>query len=150
MTDFVEDGPERVRLVVVGAHLKGFALNHQLVVLGAIFEAETRTEPIYRLYELAGSVPAKPGMLNVGAQEGGTIAVELWSMTFAAFGRFIEGIPPPLTIGTVHLEGGASAKGFLVEPFALAGARDITSCGGWRNYCATLGAGGAPQGAKGS
>ena len=44
-----------------------------------------------------------------------------------------------------HRDGGANAllmsdpgqiKGFLVEAAAVAGARDISSFGGWRNFCA--------------
>jgi allophanate hydrolase len=34
----------------------------------------------------------------------------------------------------VELENGNQVKGFLCEPFALNGARDISSFGGWRPY----------------
>jgi allophanate hydrolase len=43
-------------------------------------------------------------------------------------------VPPPLAIGTIELADGRWVKGFVCEPHALAGARDITSFGGWKAY----------------
>jgi allophanate hydrolase len=57
-------------------------------------------------------------------------------LTPAAFGAFVAAIPSPLGIGTISLSDGTSAKGFLVEAAAIAGATDITGYGGWRNYVA--------------
>jgi allophanate hydrolase len=51
-----------------------------------------------------------------------------------AFGSFVARVPPPLCIGTVELDDGTRTSGFLCEPHALAGARDITRFGGWRKY----------------
>jgi allophanate hydrolase len=66
---------------------------------------------------------------------GGTaIDVEVWSLGVEAFGAFVAAIPPPLGIGTVLLNDGSSAKGFLVEAVAVANARDVTSFGGWRSF----------------
>jgi allophanate hydrolase len=45
-------------------------------------------------------------------------------------------VPEPLSIGTVTLADGRRVKGFLVEAAAIAGARDISSFGGWRAYLA--------------
>ena len=45
-----------------------------------------------------------------------------------------DGIPSPLCIGTVALEDGTQARGFLCEAHATKGARDITSLGGWRRF----------------
>ena len=39
-------------------------------------------------------------------------------------------------IGTVELDDGSEVPGFLVEPFAVAGAPDISEYGGWRAYLA--------------
>jgi allophanate hydrolase len=36
----------------------------------------------------------------------------------------------------VQLDTGEWVKGFICEPAALAGATEITSLGGWRNYLA--------------
>ena len=52
------------------------------------------------------------------------------------FGRFVANVPPPLSIGTLALADGGSAKGFLVEAEAVKGAEDITGFGGWRAYMA--------------
>lgn len=39
-----------------------------------------------------------------------------------------------MAIGTVALDDGTEVTGFLVEPFAVEGAEDITHHGGWRAY----------------
>jgi allophanate hydrolase len=125
-----------IDLVVVGAHLSGMPLNHQLIELDGQFSRATRTSGDYRLYALAGTVPAKPGMVKVSRGQGTEIEVEIWRLTPAAFGRFVAAIPPPLGIGTISLLDGTSAKGFLCEQIALeTGAIDISQYGGWRAYC---------------
>ena len=123
----------RVPLAVVGAHLRGQPLHPQLVELGARFVWAGRTAPVYRLYALAGSVPPKPGMIRDEARGAG-IQVEVWSLSPEAFGRFVAGVPAPLCIGTVQLEDGRAVHGFLCESAALAGAREITTLGGWLAY----------------
>jgi allophanate hydrolase len=125
----------RVTVAVVGAHLSGQPLNGQLTERGARLVATTRTAPGYRLFALAGTVPAKPGLIR-DARGAGRIEIELWEMDHAAFGSFVALIPPPLGIGTLALEDGGQAKGFLCEPYALEGAEDITEQGGWRAYLA--------------
>lgn len=129
--------PETIPLVVVGAHLTGMPLNGELLALGATMISTARTAPSYKLYALAGTVPPKPGLLRV-ADDGTSIAVELWALTPAAFGLFVSRIPAPLGIGTLQLDDGSTAKGFLVEAVAIDGARDISDFGGWRNYIASL------------
>jgi allophanate hydrolase len=124
-----------VDVAVVGAHLHGQPLHHQLTDLGARWVANTRTAPTYRLYALAGTTPPKPGLVRTGPADGATIEVEVYRLTFEAFGRFVAAVSPPLCIGTVLLENVAVA-GFLCEPAALAGAIDITAYGGWRPYLA--------------
>jgi allophanate hydrolase len=125
-----------IDLVVVGAHLSGMQLNGQLRDLDARFSREARTSDAYRLYALAGQIPAKPGLIRVDAGKGSEIDIEVWRLTPAAFGAFVAAIPSPLGIGTISLSDGTSAKGFLVEAAAIAGATDITGYGGWRNYVA--------------
>lgn len=129
--------PDTIPLVVVGAHLTGMPLNAELLALGASFIKATRTAPSYKLYALAGTVPPKPGLLRV-ATDGASIDVEVWALTPAAFGLFVSRIPSPLGIGTLQLEGGETAKGFLVEAVAVEGARDISGFGGWRGFVASL------------
>jgi allophanate hydrolase len=126
----------RVSLAVVGAHLSGLPLHHQLADRGAYCEATTRTAPVYRLFAL-DTVPPKPGMVRVGPGErGAAIEAEVWSLDEAAFGSFVAEVPPPLAIGTVELADGRQVKGFLCEPSALVAAEDITSHGGWRAWLA--------------
>ncbi|THF58634.1 allophanate hydrolase [Pseudothauera rhizosphaerae] len=125
-----------VRLAVVGAHLSGMPLNHQLSSRRAAFVERTHTSADYRLYALAGTVPPKPGLAK--AQAGAAIEVELWDVPLAAFGSFVAEIPPPLGIGTLSLADGREVKGFICEARGLEGARDITEFGGWRAYLASL------------
>jgi allophanate hydrolase len=137
LTDREGDG--LIDIVVVGAHLSGMPLNHELINLDGTFSRVAQTSDAYRLYALAGTVPPKPGMIRVDGGEGGMIEVEVWKLTPAAFGRFVAAIPTPLGIGTVKLSDGSCAKGFLAEPMALKGATDITDFGGWRAYFAKSG-----------
>jgi allophanate hydrolase len=129
--------PDTIPLVVVGAHLTGMPLNGELLALGATFIKATRTTPSYKLYALAGTVPPKPGLLRV-ADGGASIDVEVWALTPAAFGTFVSRIPSPLGIGTLQLDDGGTAKGFLVESVAVDGARDISDFGGWRSFIVSL------------
>ena len=62
------------------------------------------------------------------------IEVEVWRLDPDAFGRFVAAIPSPLGIGTIELEDGSAAKGFLVETVGLADASDISAYGGWRSF----------------
>ncbi len=124
-------------VVAVGAHMSGLPLNHQLTALGATLVQATCTAATYRLFALPGTTPAKPGLLRV-AEGGAAIAVEVWALPMHQVGAFLAQIPSPLGLGTVSLEDGRSAHGFLCEPAALAGADDVTRFGGWRAYLAHL------------
>jgi allophanate hydrolase len=128
--------PDEIALAVVGAHLSGLPLNHELRNAGARLLQATSTAPDYRLYALPGGEPRKPGLLRVAAGQGHAIEVETWAMTAESFGRFVAGVPAPLSIGTLKLGDGTTVKGFLVEAEAISGARDISSFGGWRAYLA--------------
>ncbi|MFZ2102524.1 MAG: amidase family protein, partial [Oricola sp.] len=125
-----------IAIAVVGAHLSGMPLNHELTSRNATFLRAADTTADYRLYALAGTVPPKPGLLRVEKGTGERIAVEIWALSPEGFGTFVAGIPSPLGIGTLALEDGASVKGFLVEPEAVKGARDISSYGSWRAFMA--------------
>jgi allophanate hydrolase len=124
-----------LELVVVGAHMSGLPLNHELTSRGGMFVERVRTAPSYRFYALAGGPPFRPGLVK---QEGGaSIEVEVWRLPRRAFGDFMAGVPQPLCIGTVDLASGRSVKGFLCETGGLAGAEDITHFGGWRAFMAS-------------
>ena len=126
---------DMVRLAVVGAHLSGMPLNWQLSSRGARLIGPCRTAPSYELYAMADSVPPKPALVHVG-DGGAAIEVEVYEMELAAFGSFTAEVPAPLAIGTLTLEDGEPVKGFVGEPRATLGARNITDFGGWRAFCA--------------
>jgi allophanate hydrolase len=128
--------PGCVRLAVVGAHLTGMPLNHQLTTRDAVLVEQTLTAPRYNLYALPGTVPPKPGLAQVST-DGAAIIVELWDIPLARFGEFVAEIPAPLGIGNLSLADGRSVKGFICEPYALEGARNITTFGGWRAFIAS-------------
>ncbi len=123
-----------VDLAVVGAHLTGMPLNHQLTSLGAKLIRTTRTAKDYRLYALKGTTPPKPGLSRDPGFEGKGLEVEVWRLTREAFGTFTQNVPPPLAIGSLELKNGSWAKGFVCEGYAITQGEDITSLGGWRNY----------------
>jgi allophanate hydrolase len=127
-----------VQVAVVGAHLSGQPLNGQLVERGARLVGTLRTAPEYRFYLLPGTSPLKPGLVKVGVGGtgggGASIEVEVWEVSQEKFGSFVAMVPPPLCIGTVCLETRQEVKGFLCEPHAVRGARDISWTGGWRRF----------------
>jgi allophanate hydrolase len=122
-----------IQLAVVGAHLCGQPLNRQLIERNARLVRTARTAPGYSFYALANTMPPKPGLVYDGKGLGG-IEVEVWEMTAEEFGSFVALIPAPLGIGTLTLEDGTLVKGFLCESYAVEGAEDITSLGGWRAW----------------
>ena len=124
----------RIALAVVGAHLRGQPLNRELTERGAHFVRSVKTAAEYRLYALPNTTPPKPGLVHDPAFAGPGIEVEVWSLEAAAFGDFVAKIPSPLGIGSLRLEDGTEVRGFICEPYAVRGARDITEYGGWRAY----------------
>ncbi len=125
-----------IAIAVVGAHLGGMPLNGELISLGARLLEATLTAADYKLYALAQVEPAKPGLLRVRKGAGAAIEIEIWALPGEHFGRFVAAVPAPMSIGTIRLADGRSVQGFLVESEALAGARDISSFGGWRAFLA--------------
>ncbi|BCJ47315.1 amidase [Actinoplanes ianthinogenes] len=123
-------------LLVVGAHLTGQPLNHQLTSPGGRFVRTVRTAPRYRLHALPTD-PPKPGLVRVAAS-GAAIEGELWELPPAALGRFLAALPSPMVLGPVDLEDGTTVTGFLCEPVATADAVDITAHGGWRAYLSSV------------
>jgi allophanate hydrolase len=125
-------------MAVVGAHLSGQPLNWQLTQRGGRLVRTCRTHPDYKFYALTGTVPPKPGLVNVPGYEGPGIEVEIWALPEDTVGSFVEGVPPPLCIGTLRLEDDSQVKGFLAEPAGIENATEITHFGGWRNYLQSL------------
>ncbi|MFB7278946.1 allophanate hydrolase [Streptomyces hydrogenans] len=123
------------RLAVVGAHLTGQPLNGQLLALGGRLLRTTTTAAAYRLYAL-DTVPPKPGLVRA-AKGGAPIETEVWQLPAEGLGALLAGLPRPMTLGSVELADGTLVPGFLCEPEALDGAREITASGGWRAALAT-------------
>jgi len=126
---------DEIPIAVVGAHLSGMALNSELKTHGGRLLEATSTAPDYRLYALS-TTPPKPGMLRVEAGAGTSIELELWALPAAAFAKFVDAIPPPLSIGTVRLKDSRGVKGFIVEAADIGSAKDISAFGGWRAFVA--------------
>ena len=124
-------------IAVVGAHLAGLPLNHQLTERGGKLARKARTAPGYSLYALPNTTPPKPALVRDG-QGRGDIEIEIWTLPPAAVGSFMALVPAPLAIGTIALADGSAVKGFLCEAHAVAQAEDITRFGGWRAYLAAL------------
>ncbi|MGF7210917.1 allophanate hydrolase [Skermanella aerolata] len=125
-----------ISVAVVGGHMEGLPLNHELLELGARKLAAVRTEPAYRLYALPGFNPPRPGLLRVADGDGHAIEAEVWEIPVARFGEFMARIQSPLGIGTVQIQRMGAVKGFLCESRGTAGAEDISHYGGWRAYAA--------------
>ncbi|MGE0766611.1 MAG: allophanate hydrolase [Hyphomicrobiaceae bacterium] len=126
----------RIEIAVVGAHLSGMALNHELRDRGGLFLRAVDTESSYRLFALPGGPPKRPGLVRVSAGTGFAIATEVWSLPVEGFGRFVASVPAPLAIGTLLLQDGTRPKGFLCESAELEGAAHISEFGGWRAFAA--------------
>jgi allophanate hydrolase len=134
-----------VDLLVVGAHLSGQPLNHELLAAGGTLLGPAATAPAYRLYAL-DTQPPKPGLVRVdplpltsaaasaNGQAGASIAGEVWRLPAVGFARFMTGLAAPMAIGRVRLDDGRDVLGFLCEPAAVGGAADITRFGGWRAW----------------
>ncbi|HTT41167.1 MAG TPA: allophanate hydrolase [Burkholderiales bacterium] len=132
----IPPGKDVVKVAVVGAHLNGLPLNHELVQRGARLERTARTAARYRLYALPNTTPPKPGLVRDGLGRGASIELEVWQMPVSAFGSFVAGIASPLGIGRIELEDGEWVQGFLSESWAVADGNDISHFGGWRRYLA--------------
>lgn len=124
-----------VRVAVVGAHLTGMPLNFQLTTRAAVRVCETTTASCYKLYALNNTTPPKPGLQYcMDAAQGHAIAVEVWDVPLASFGKLVAEVPAPLGIGNIQLANGDWVKGFICEGYALDDALDISAFGGWRAY----------------
>jgi allophanate hydrolase len=127
-----DNGLGAIELFVAGAHLSGMPLSPQLTERGARLLGEARTAPRYRLFAL-DTTPPKPGVVRVET-DGASLPGEVWALSPAELGTFLAAIPQPMALGEIELDDGRTVVGFLCEPIALDGARDITAAGGWRAY----------------
>ncbi|PPK97268.1 allophanate hydrolase [Kineococcus xinjiangensis] len=119
-------------LFVVGAHLRGQPLEHELAGAGARWLGPVATAARYELHALE-TVPPKPGLRRVRSG-GAQVPGELWEVPAARLGAFLAALPPPMALGPVLLADGRRVTGFLAEPLAFEDAVDITAAGGWRAH----------------
>lgn len=130
---------QMIQIAVCGGHMQGLPLNPQLLALGATYVAEAETAADYRLFKLPDFEPARPGLVRVN-QQGYAIALEIWQLPLAAYGKLVALVPPPLCFGTLTLGNGQRVQGFLCESYAAERGIDISGFGGWRGYLQTLAA----------
>jgi allophanate hydrolase len=130
--------PASVEVAVVGAHLSGMALNHQLVSLGGALVRRARTSAAYRLYRLPGPGVPRPGLVRTGDGPADGLPVEVWELPLQGYATLQTMVPAPLGFGRLELSGGESVHGFVCEAYGVVGAEDITAHGGWRRYLSAL------------
>jgi len=121
---------ETVQLAVNGTLMRGFALNQNLLAVGATFGHEAVTTPIYRLWSIDDQYPA---MLRVTVG-GAAIALEVWAVPIIYLGTILLQEPPGLGLGKILLADQSIILGVLGEAYICEGKRDITASGGWRAY----------------
>lgn len=129
MPDFEETMP----IAVVGAHLAGMPLHHELVSARASLQIATKTTGKYKLYALGGTNIPKPALIRT--EEGGAaIEIEVYDVPVTTAGKFLLGIPHPLGLGKIECADGTWVTGFIAEPCALDNSEDVTRFGGWRKF----------------
>lgn len=133
--EIVETPEEGIELFVVGAHLRGQPLHHQLTSRGARFVGPARTTRDYRLVAL-GTVPPKPGLVR-DAGHGALIEGEVYRLSAAHLGSFLSELPEPMSLGPVTLSDGGTVVGFSCAFDSASVGKDITDFGGWRAYLAS-------------
>ncbi|HZM42041.1 MAG TPA: allophanate hydrolase [Acidimicrobiales bacterium] len=122
-----------VGLVVAGAHLRGEALDHEVVACGGTWAGTTRTASRYALHLVADS-PPRPGLVDAGPGHGAAIEVDVWALPPDGWARFVATGVPGLAVGRVELDDGRAVPGFVAAASAVDGRPDLTPYGGWRAW----------------
>ncbi|MBB2183287.1 allophanate hydrolase [Lachnospiraceae bacterium MD1] len=115
---------ETIPIAVCGLHKKGYLLENQLTVQGAVFTEKAKTTDKYKLYKL-NSTPVKPGMVR-DEKNGTYIEVDVYDIPVANLGIFMKQVTSPLSIGEIELEDGRWVNGFICEPYGVENAEDIS------------------------
>ena len=125
----------RIEIAVVGAHLSGLPLNHELTSAGGAFVRDGRDGAglpalCAAQYDAAeAGAAARGGGAGRGDRGRGLVARCL--RRSARSSRRSRGRSASARCG---FSDGTEAKGFLVEAEAVRGARDISEFGGWANF----------------
>lgn len=122
-----------IDLVVFGAHLRGQPLNTHLVGLGARFAGAVTTAKEYRMVRVPG-IPARPGIVHIGPNDGAALPGERWILSPAALGKFLTTLSAPMSLGPITLADGTGVLGFHCDQQTAVSALDITEYGGWLAY----------------
>jgi len=128
----------KIEFAVCGAHLKGEPLHGQLE--SAEFIEATTTAPEYTMFAFQdGNIP-KPALVSGGST---SFYVEVYAFSPAEFGKFVENIPAPLSMGKIKLSNGKMVSGFIGDTSILQKAddglaKDISFLGDWRKYRLSL------------
>ena len=129
---------DSIEIAVVGAHLQGMPLHSQLTERHAHLIKSCKSAKSYRLFALPNTTPPKPGLVK-STSNGAAIDLEVYAMPVSEVGSFLGLIPAPLGLGNIELDDGTWVKGFICEPYAIEGAKDISDLGGWKAYLQQLG-----------
>jgi allophanate hydrolase len=124
--------PGTVPLVVAGAHLRGEALEHQVLDCGGRWHATTRTAARYALH-LVAEDPPRPGLIRTDGP-GTAIEVDVWALPPDGWARFVARGVPGLAVGRVELADGSVLPGFVAAADQAAGRPDLSPYGGWRAW----------------
>ena len=128
--------PGRSLLAVCGAHMSGEPLNKVLTEKGSRLHTRARTAPGYRMVRLEGALP-RPGLIDAGDGPPEGMDIELWEAPNELVHRLAEDTEPPLEIGCVRLDDGATVMGFIANASDVSDAPDISETGSWRAHLAT-------------
>jgi allophanate hydrolase len=121
-----------VPLVVAGAHLRGEALEHQVLGCGGRWQATTRTAARYALH-LVAEDPPRPGLVRTDGP-GAAIEVDVWALPPEGWARFVAAGVPGLAVGRVELADGSVLPGFVAAAGEATGHPDLSPYGGWRAW----------------
>jgi allophanate hydrolase len=124
--------PGTVPLVVAGAHLRGEALEHQVLDCGGRWHATTRTAARYALH-LVAEDPPRPGLIRTDGP-GAAIEVDVWALPPDGWARFVAAGVPGLAVGRVELADGSVLPGFVAAADEATGRHDLSPYGGWRAW----------------
>ena len=134
----ISSDKDSIEIAVVGAHLQGMPLHSQLTERHAHLVKSCKSAKSYRLFALPNTTPPKPGLVK-SMSNGSAIDLEVYAMPVSEVGSFLGLIPAPLGLGNIELDDGTWVKGFICEPYAIEGAKDISDLGGWKAYMHQLG-----------
>jgi allophanate hydrolase len=110
----------RSTVVVVGAHLSGLPLNHQLVSRGGTLLRRSRTAEAYTMLRVPTGVPRPALVPGTSSYE-----VEVWELPTQGLGELLALVGAPLRLGQVLLADGTSAVGFVGDSRLLEGAEEL-------------------------